>query len=73
MGWHNQKRANRFGVKEQMCWTCEKAGGLCPWSHEFKPVPGWDAESDVMKPVCGDKRCPVKTFRIYDCPEYERG
>ena len=28
---------------------------------------------DVMEPVCGGKRCLIKTFRIYDCPEYERG
>lgn len=73
MGWLKQNRTNRFGEKCQICWTCKKAGGICSWSHEFKPVPGWDAEPDTITPLNGDGRRLIETFRIYDCPEYERG
>lgn len=30
-------------VKEQLCWTCQKACGECSWSSCFQPVEGWTA------------------------------
>lgn len=71
VAWTGKGHPNRFGEKCQICWTCEKAGGLCSWSREFKPVPGWDAEPDTMKPLNGNGRRVIETYKIYDCPEYE--
>lgn len=34
--------------KDQLCWYCDKAGGLCSWSKDFTPVEGWDAEPDTI-------------------------
>lgn len=48
----------------QPCWTCKKCAGQCSWSKKFKPIKGWTAEPHKIK------RGP-KTFRIYECPEYE--
>ncbi len=50
--------ATTFGVNEQICWHCEKAGGFCSWSESFVPVEGWTAVKS------GD------SYAISSCPEY---
>lgn len=54
-------RPNRLGRREQLCWDCKNAVGRCPWSRNFTPVDGWDAEAD------GDG------YKIYDCPLFVEG
>lgn len=48
--------------KEQLCWTCQKAGGDCSWSSCFQPVEGWTAERVHRK--------TYDSYRITKCPEY---
>lgn len=67
MSWQDTARKNIFGKKENMCWYCDNATGGCPWADDFEPVPGWDAEADVMSGY-GDKA----TYRIYNCPLFKR-
>ncbi len=50
--------ATTFDANEQICWHCEKAGGLCSWSESFVPVEGWFAKKS------GD------SYAIKSCPEY---
>lgn len=49
-------------VKEQLCWTCQKACGDCSWSSCFQPVEGWTAERVHRK--------TYDSYRITKCPEY---
>lgn len=49
-------------AKEQLCWTCQKAGGDCSWSSCFQPVEGWTAERVHRK--------TYDSYRITKCPEY---
>lgn len=69
MSWNDTTRKNILGKKLQLCWDCEKATGGCSWSEKDKaePIPGWDAEPDVMN---SDTDREVQTFRIYYCPQF---
>lgn len=51
----------------QPCWDCAKATGFCDWSSELKPIKGWDAVKVLRKGNDGE------TYRIFYCPEFERG
>ncbi len=72
MAWMDTTKRNRYGLKEQICWYCQKASGKCSWSHENIPIPGWNAEADVLNSQTASGR-GIPTYRIYDCPEYEPG
>lgn len=69
MSWEKCKKQNRIGKIEQLCWTCRNCIGGCSWSREFIPVKGWDAELDTHSNL---DRSDAVTYRIFDCPEYER-
>lgn len=47
--------------ENQLCWECKKACGKCPWSFEFKPIPGWVATTE-----------PNGSYEIKECPLFER-
>lgn len=51
-----------------ICIDCEKSCGLCSWSANLKPVPGWTA-TPVEKRI-SDGRI-VKGYYITDCPKFE--
>lgn len=38
-------------TKEQLCWTCQKAGGDCSWSSCFQPVEGWTAKKGTPQDI----------------------
>lgn len=67
--------------KEQLCWTCERACGRCPWTAidpvtkrpKFEPVPGWDAEKTRWTTNDGKKRVVSETYAIKACPLYIPG
>ena len=48
---------------EQLCWTCKRACGGCPWSRYFTPIKGWTAVS-----VYKDRNW---TYCITACPLYD--
>lgn len=68
-----------FGGKSEatLCWTCQRAirveieGIRCPWSHYFKPVPGWDAipTKKYAHKTEGGYRC-VDSYNVKSCPLY---
>lgn len=62
MGWlkGDKERPNVLGKAENLCWVCRKAIAGCPWSKNFIPVAGWDAEPDG------------ETYKIRDCPLFNR-
>jgi hypothetical protein len=67
---------NRSGKStSNPCDICAVNISDCPWLHEGKPVPGWDAEPVQIK-LGWDRvkgvRVPVVrgTFKILDCPMF---
>lgn len=61
-------------TKNQLCWSCAKACGGCPWSDRFEPVPGWDATPcrRVYRDAAVGTRY-IDSYIIRGCPEYVRG
>lgn len=65
-------------VKTTLCWTCQRAvrleieGIRCPWSHDFKPVPGWDAEFNRRRTGTnpGGVAAYMETYHVRSCPLY---
>jgi len=59
---YNKETKTHFA---QLCWTCERACGLCPWSDgSFTPIEGWEAEpSDKIYNG-------VRGWKIHNCPMY---
>lgn len=55
-------------ASNSICENCQNAVGGCSWSKSFEPVDGWVAlELDADVQVSSD---PVKTYKIYFCPEF---
>lgn len=69
MAWGLKDKPNVIGKKEQLCWSCKKCIFGCSWSRAFIPVPGWDADKEYH--TRRDAHAVV-TYKIYDCPEFER-
>lgn len=67
------KRGDKMAtLNDQLCWSCKKAcGGYdCPWANELKPVEGWTAKETTI--CVGQKGKREKTYRITECPLYEK-
>ena len=56
----SKKKTNILGKEEQLCWSCKKSLLKCPWSINFTPIKGWDAEETGNG-----------SYRIYNCPLFE--
>lgn len=61
--------------KEQLCWSCKNACGGCEWSAHLEPVPGWTAEKVLRWEYIGTKenKRPSFSYKIIECPKFERG
>lgn len=60
--------------KDTLCWTCRKSGGKCLWSRAFLPVPGWKAKPTRIKCTAkGNDGRMTASFRVDECPEFEKG
>lgn len=65
-------------MPEQLCWTCQRACGRCPWSEydpekeavRFAPVPGWIAIPTVHGSPDGHTGNYFESFDIRWCPLY---
>lgn len=55
--------------KSSICWDCAKACRKCPWSKDFKPVPGWDATPTKVYVVEGKYD---DSFIVNSCPLFEK-
>lgn len=59
-------------VKEHtLCWDCTNATnpkGICPWSREFKEVPGWQAKLVNYRGFSNG----YTTYIVKSCPLFER-
>ena len=60
-------------ARTNICFDCQRACGHCPWSSEFKPVPGWFAVSTHLC-VGASRRGKkfVQTYWIKACPLFVR-
>ena len=47
------------------CDVCSRNIADCPWLHQDKPVPGWEAERSLLP-----NHVPVWTWHILRCPLY---
>lgn len=54
---------------KQPCWTCRLSYGQCPWSKNFQPIEGWEAEL-THKTVRG--KVVYDSFEIKHCPMYQQ-
>lgn len=51
------------------CFDCAKCGGLCPWSSDHEPVPGWVAVPIKLR---ANGRKPMEdSFKVLHCPLHE--
>ena len=56
--------SNYEKVKEESpCWTCGNACGGCSWSRDSMPVPGWDADANILADGT------MRGYVIHHCPE----
>ena len=53
--------------RQTLCWSCQRAVKECPWSANFEPVPGWEAEETVV----ASSYCPTPSYHVIKCPLYE--
>lgn len=51
---------------QQPCITCRNCYDGCSWARTLTPVKGWIAEPNIHRGV-------LWSWRIIECPEYERG
>lgn len=62
-----EARRQWYDENDQLCYKCKNATGGCPWSDNFLPVKGWDAEPTVIKDsIIGD----IPSFKIKHCPQF---
>lgn len=60
---------------DSLCWSCKRAdlfmheGLYCPWSANFMPVNGWDAEP--TKIISAEIEDIIDSFHVKACPLYE--
>ena len=67
--WFNHLGA-RKGQSDQLCWTCRRCYGGCPWSDAFVLPDGAVAEPSHRG---GNRRhSSMDTYRITKCPMYEQ-
>lgn len=53
------------------CAICQTNIAICPWLHEHKSVPGWDAKLVSRKEYQGRRPYFYVTWQISDCPLYQ--
>lgn len=55
-----------------LCWHCKNStnGIVCPWARDYSPVPGWTAESTLVKCRGGDNNEPYfySSMCVTKCP-----
>ena len=67
---NKKKLINNDRGNETLCWTCSKCTGGCSWSEDFIPVKGWKATARYVDEM---DDAPPWSYRVEECPEYERG
>lgn len=56
--------------KPNPCPMCQRNIADCPWLHEHKPVPGWDAVLLVKQAYMKREKYEYMTWAIKRCPLY---
>lgn len=71
MTFRSEVRMAKGFKKSTICWDCERAAEkTCPWSQDFKPIEGWQAEAKVIK---GTNSTPdMVSYRVDYCPLFVR-
>lgn len=54
-------------TKQTLCWDCQRAVKECPWSANFEPVDGWDAEPTMIM----TSYRPMPSYHVKACPLFE--
>jgi len=57
----------RGRLPETLCWSCQRAVKECPWSANFEPVDGWDAEPTKIMGPCE----VIPSYFVKSCPLYD--
>ena len=60
---------NAYTRNQTLCWDCAKACAGCNWSRQHEPVDGWEAVPTKIK-ICSTVE--MDTYRVINCPEFER-
>ena len=60
-----EKDTTNHGRSNTICGECNRNIAECPWLNRSEPVPGWDAEPDIVVYYPNTRH---KTFHIKSCP-----
>lgn len=52
--------------EDQLCWDCQRAIGLCPWSQRGEAIKGWTAEKTLIPN--GEISEFTESYKITQCP-----
>lgn len=52
---------------QTLCWKCQRAVKECPWSANFEPVPGWEAEPTLISASYD----PIHSYLVKKCPLFD--
>ncbi len=52
--------------EDQLCWDCQRAIGLCPWSQRGEEVKGWTATKTLIPNGCESEY--TESYKITKCP-----
>lgn len=69
-------KKNILGKSETLCFSCvhavpvESKGTGCPWSRDFRPVKGWDAEPTTLRLSA---KAQDGSFFVRACPKFREG
>ena len=54
-----------MSLSYSLCWDCQNSVCKCPWSKNFEPVPGWEADKRMIKQS-------TETYFVKACPLFKQ-
>lgn len=55
-------------LSTQLCWTCARCVGFCPWSKRLEPVEGWTAKCTILHHSNAEQKFETASYYIIACP-----
>ena len=52
----------------QLCWSCARCVGFCPWSKRLEPVEGWTAKCTTLHHSNAEQKFETASYYITACP-----
>ena len=55
-------------LSTQLCWSCARCVGFCPWSKKLEPVEGWTAKCTTLHHRNAEQQYETPSYYITACP-----